>query len=81
MVATPDGIRYCRSVKRLPIERRCSEDSLNWVQWCPWRRCKDAPDGEADVPEGVPEEEKKLGGSRDRVVFIETKSRGPRISA
>ena len=77
MVSTPDGIRYCRSVKRLPVERRWSEDSLKWVQWCPWRRYKDAPDGEGDVPEGVPEEERKLEGSKERMVFIETQARAP----
>ena len=41
LVATPGQVGFARSVKRLPVEKRWREDSVNWVTWAPWNRYKD----------------------------------------
>ena len=50
MISTPAKILFVRSVKRLPLETRWSEDSVRWVRWAPWHRYKDAEDADGDVP-------------------------------
>jgi hypothetical protein len=39
-VATPEGIRKARSVRRLPVQDRWSADSLLWVRHVPWHLYK-----------------------------------------
>ena len=62
------------------MEKRWSEDCVNWVKWVPWRRYKDAWDADGELPEGAPVEERASGssdgnlGNSERVVFIETKN-------
>ena len=34
-IVTVDGIVNVRSVRRIPLEKRWSEDCLNWVRWAP----------------------------------------------
>ena len=58
MVARPEGVVFVRAAKRLRVDKRWGEDNVNWVCWAPWRRYKDAPDGDGEVPEGVPVEER-----------------------
>jgi hypothetical protein len=38
LVSRPEGIFAVRTVRRIPVERRWSEDCVNWVKWVPWRR-------------------------------------------
>ena len=68
-----------RSVRRIPVERRWSEDCVSWVKWAPWNKYKDAGDADGDVPEGVPVEERKTEGEGvgDRVVVIDTREKAP----
>eukprot|EP00973_Karenia_brevis_P014292 1946788-Karenia_brevis.AAC.1 len=33
LVATVEGIKKARSIKRIPKEERWSEDCLKWVKW------------------------------------------------
>ena len=76
-IGTREGIKSVRSVKRIPIEQRWGEDNVNWIQWAPWRRYKDAVEADGDLPEGVPAEElieAKNRGTR----IIETRKRAPR---
>ena len=58
MIMTQDGLTRARSLKRIPEEKRWSEDCVNWVNWVPWHRYKDDETADGYVPEGVPEDEK-----------------------
>ena len=50
-VATQEGVRKVRSVRRIPIEERWSEDSVKWVKNVPWHLYKDQEDADGDIPE------------------------------
>ena len=79
MVAIPEKILHVRSIKRIPFEKRWSEDSVLWVKWAPWHKYRGAEDADGDVPEGVPAEEKEVSsGSGDKVVYVPTKEKIPR---
>ena len=79
MIATSEGIIKVRSVRRLPVERRWSEDCVGWVKWAPWNEYKDAENADGEVPEGIPIEEKvNSSGSGERVVYIDTRDKAPR---
>ena len=79
-MATKEGIISVRSVRRLPVEKRWTEECVDWVKWAPWNRYKDARDADGDLPDGVPVEEKKQegGGSGDRIVVVDTREKAPR---
>jgi hypothetical protein len=81
-IGTRQGVDSARSVKRIPIEQRWGEDNVNWVQWAPWRRYKDAVEADGDLPEGVPVEE-RMGAQDKGIIMIETrqKDRGNFTSA
>ena len=38
MVATAEGIKFVRSVRRIPFERRWGEDCVKWIKWAPWHK-------------------------------------------
>ena len=79
LVCTEAGVVCVRSVRRLPIERRWSEDCISWVKWAPWHMYRGCEDADGELPEGVPAEERSMpGSSGDRVVFIETREKAPR---
>ena len=68
-----------RAVKRIPVEQRWGEDCVKWVTRVPWNRYKDAIDADGEVPEGVPEEERKSDkNGPENFVFVETKKKPPR---
>ena len=53
MVARPEGVVFARSARRVRVDKRWSEDCVNWVKWAPWHRYKDPEDLDGEVPEGV----------------------------
>ena len=76
-VTNQEGIIDARSVRRISVERRWSEDCVNWVRWAAWNKYRDAEDADGDVPEGVPTDEvRRLQG--ERIVFIESRGKAPR---
>ena len=77
MVARPEGVIFARSARRLRMDKRWSEDCVNWVQWAPWHRYKDADDVDGEVPEGVDAEEVKEGVAPTKIV-LETRKAIPR---
>lgn len=81
MVADCDGIKCCRTVKRIPEEKRWSRDCVDWVCWAPWNRYRDAVDADGDVPEGVPtqdEEKEDRGEGKERTVCVDVREKVPR---
>ena len=78
MVATEDGIFEVRSVRRIPVEKRWSEDNIKWVKWAPWHRYKGAEDADGEVPEGVAPEERLEVNPSGGTIVIETKEKVPR---
>ena len=50
---------------------------INWVQWAPWHRYKDAGDMDGDIPEGVEAPEVKEEGGRPKLV-VESRDPVPR---
>ena len=79
MIATPGEVGYARSIKRLPVERRWGEDSVNWVTWAPWNRYKDHEERDGDLPEGVQVEEKRENTEKGPTkVYIDVRSTPPR---
>ena len=71
MIATKLGVVMARSVKRIPVEKRWSIDTLDWVRHAPWHLYKDAEDCDGDIPEGVSAEER-----REKEVVIEKGNSG-----
>ena len=55
---------------------------MNWAQWAPWRRYKDAVEADGDLPEGVPVEERMRAQDKG-IIMKETrqKDRGNFTSA
>ena len=47
---------------------------MNWVQWAPWKRYKDAVEADGDLPEGVPVEE-RMGAQDKGIIMIETRTK------
>ena len=50
-IATPDGIKKIRSVRRLPFEARWGADSLTWVRHVPWHLYRGDDQADGDIPE------------------------------
>eukprot|EP00973_Karenia_brevis_P039145 5406214-Karenia_brevis.AAC.1 len=86
LVADEEGIRRVRSIRRIPQEEKWSEDDLKCVKYAPWKRYEGDEEADAEVPEGVKDEERKgtdekqqgVGESKDKVVYVDTKSKIPR---
>ncbi len=68
-----------RSVRRIPVEDRWSEDCVRWVKRAPWNRYKGDEFADGEVPEEVvPEILKPTSGGGEKVVFVETRKKVPR---
>eukprot|EP00973_Karenia_brevis_P062009 8624313-Karenia_brevis.AAC.1 len=52
LVATVDGIKKSRTIKRIPKEEKWGEDCLKWVTWAPWKRHEGDEEADGEVPEG-----------------------------
>jgi hypothetical protein len=50
-IATPEGIRKARSVRRLPVQDRWGEDSLRWVRHAPWHLYRGDSRADGEIPE------------------------------
>ena len=50
-IATKEGVVKARSVRRLPMSTRWTEDSVNWVKYVPWHLYKDHANADGDIPE------------------------------
>jgi hypothetical protein len=50
-IATPGGIKKCRSVKRLPVQDRWGEDNLKWVRHVPWHLYRGDAGADGDIPD------------------------------
>eukprot|EP00973_Karenia_brevis_P007689 1044565-Karenia_brevis.AAC.1 len=35
-VINKEGVFRVRSVRRIPVQRRWSDDTLGWIEWAPW---------------------------------------------
>ena len=74
-VATPEGLRKARAVRRIPVQERWSEDCVEWVKNVPWNKFKDDDQADGDIPEENledPAEERFGGESLKGVVFVDT---------
>ena len=69
MVARPEWIIFVRAAKRIRVGKRWGEDCVNWVQWAPWHRYKDADDMDGEIPEGVEAPGDKEGEVRPKIVI------------
>ena len=49
-VATEEGTKAARSVRRIPKEQRWGPDCLSWVKHAPWNRYPGAADADGEVP-------------------------------
>eukprot|EP00973_Karenia_brevis_P067240 9350349-Karenia_brevis.AAC.1 len=56
LIATVEGIKKARTVKRIPKEERWSEDCLKWA---PWKRHEGDEEADGEVPEGVKDEDRE----------------------
>jgi hypothetical protein len=50
-IATPEGIKKCRSVRRIPAPDRLGEDNLKWVRHVPWHLYRGDAGADGDIPE------------------------------
>ena len=50
-VANESGIHKARSVRRIAVQDRWTQDSVKWVKYVPWNRYKDQQDADGDIPE------------------------------
>lgn len=78
-VATKDGLKKARSVKRIPKEDRWSTDSIDWVKHVPWNRYKGDENADGEIPEEKIAEDIASRGSDGRpTVIVKTRGIGPR---
>eukprot|EP00973_Karenia_brevis_P073577 10223296-Karenia_brevis.AAC.1 len=50
-VVDQDSIRKVRSIRRINVEKRWSDNNLKSVKWGPWRRYEHDQEADGDVPE------------------------------
>ena len=50
-IATVHGVTKARSVRRIAVEDRWSEECVRWVKNAPWHLFKDQQDADGDIPE------------------------------
>jgi hypothetical protein len=50
-VSTPEGVKKRRSVRRLPLQDRWSNDSLAWVRHVPWHLYRGDAGADGEIPE------------------------------
>ena len=53
MVSRPEGALRLDRLEELQ-GKRGGDDCVSWVKWAPWRKHKDEPDADGDVPERGP---------------------------
>eukprot|EP00973_Karenia_brevis_P092193 12411240-Karenia_brevis.AAC.1 len=82
LIATEEGIRKARTIKRIPKDERWTDDCLKWVKWAPWKRHEGNEEADGEVPDGVKDEDREekrrveeKKEDKERVVYIETKSK------
>ena len=46
-----NGLKYVRTVRRVPLEQRWSVHNLEWVRAVPWNRGKEDEEADGDIPE------------------------------
>ena len=51
-IATPEGLKKVRSIRRLPLQDRWSEDSVKWVKYVPWNKYHGDDQADGEIPEG-----------------------------
>ena len=87
-VATKEGIRAVRSVRRIAMEERWKPENKDWVKHVPWNKEGNDPEADGDIPED-PEEEPRPDGGRvaegassssggPRVIVVNTREVAPR---
>ena len=83
-VATPEGVKKVRSVRRVPMEDRWSEDSVKWVRHVPWHLYRDQVDADGDIPEEKAVQPKDIqheaphGLPQEPVIVLRTRKVPPR---
>ena len=87
-VATKEGIRAVRSVRRIAMEERWKPENKDWVRHVLWNKEGNDPEADGDIPED-PEEEPRPDGGRvaegtnsssggPRVIVVNTREVAPR---
>ena len=77
-VATEDGLKKVRSVRRIPVQERWGDDNLNWVKNVPWNKWKGDGDADGDIPEEKAVEPEAVVPRVPEVVFVNTREKEPR---
>jgi hypothetical protein len=78
-VAVKDRVFEVRSVRRIPVEDRWSEDNIKWVNRAPWNRYKECEFADGDAPEEVEATAKvKEDDGMPRMIVIDTSEKQPR---
>ena len=79
-VATKDGLKSVRSVKRIPSEHRWGEDCCSWVRHVPWHRFDGDPEADGEIPEFKVPLQPELGRSSEvpKLVVVNMRQPAPR---
>ena len=83
-VATKEGVRAVRSVRRVALEERWKPENKEWVKHVPWNKEGGDPEADGDIPEDLQEarpegqqaESASSGGQR--VIVVNTREAAPR---
>jgi hypothetical protein len=82
-IATANGLKSARSVKRLPMETRWSPENIEMVKFVPWNRYKEDQGADGEIPGGGVEAEPidrpaEPEGGLGRTVVVDTQVKEPR---
>ena len=82
-VATKEGVKAVRSVRRIASERRWCQDNKDWVTRVPWNKEAEDPEADGEIPEGPRGEDGHGGGASSastgpRIVVINTREVAPK---
>ena len=76
-IATKEGMKKARSVRRIPEEQRWSVDCLDWVKNVPWNK-GDGEEGDGEIPEEKLEEGSEREVKDGGVVYVNVRDPIPR---
>ena len=79
LVATKEGLRAVRAVRRLPLAERWSAANKDYIKHVPWNKAGDDLEADGDMPEEAEEVPAgpQGGGAAPRVVVINTRETPP----
>ena len=82
-MAKKTGFKCTRTATRFPFKSRWGKENLELVQSAPWRKYKEDKDGDVEISDGLPKEERDREhtlreAAEERGKFVDVSEKAPR---